>query len=61
MSPKLRTLRPIENAGVVWLNSQIDMQRELKRLRSRIVDKYGQDEADSLIPKSFPADVFKNR
>lgn len=47
------------NDGIFWLNSQIDLQRELGGLRSRIVDKYGQDEADSLIPSSFPMNIYK--
>ncbi|KAF8601769.1 hypothetical protein BDV93DRAFT_545672 [Ceratobasidium sp. AG-I] len=46
--------------GIAWLNSQIILQRELQRLRSRVIDKYGQDETDSIIPSDFPLNIYKS-
>ncbi|KAF8593008.1 hypothetical protein BDV93DRAFT_612378 [Ceratobasidium sp. AG-I] len=58
-SCKAKSRSPDKTDGITWLNSQIGMQQKLKKLRSCIVDKYGQDEADSLIPASFPANLFE--
>ncbi|KAF8601768.1 hypothetical protein BDV93DRAFT_524524 [Ceratobasidium sp. AG-I] len=57
-SSKIKSRTSEQMNGIRWLNSQIGMQRKLKHLRSRIADKYGQDEADSLIPASFSADLY---
>lgn len=47
----------VEDEGTSWLNSQINLQRGLKSIRARIADEYG-EKAASLIPASFPTDVY---
>lgn len=48
-----------EDEAVVWLNSQINLQRELKNLRACVADECGEKKAASLIPTSFLTNVYE--